>query len=180
MLAYHSRAWFEQCIVPHLAAAYNLARWLTRHDQDAEDIVQEACLRACKFSSGFHGANSRAWFLTIVRHTGYTWLRHNRAHEFATAFDEDSHDVASEAANPELLLLHSGQQQLLKRALEALPVEFREVVILRELEGLSYKEISQITEVPMGTVMSRLARARTRLQQYIATHSHAEAERGLS
>ena len=177
--AHSTRARFEQCIMPHLAAAYNLARWLTRHDQDAEDVVQEAFLRAYKFFGNFHGGDSRAWLLTIVRHTCYTWLLQNRAHEFTEEFDETLHDVTRADVNPETLLLHDAQQQLLQRALQALPVAFREVVVLRDLEGLSYKDIAHITDLPLGTVMSRLARARTRLQQYGTAHLHTEAERGL-
>jgi RNA polymerase sigma-70 factor (ECF subfamily) len=177
--AHTTRARFEQCIMPHLEAAYNLARWLTRHDQDAEDVVQEAFLRAYRFFGNFHGGDSRAWLLTIVRNTCYTWLRQNRAHELTEEFNETLHDVARADDNPETLLLHGAQQQLLRQALEALPVAFREIVILRDLEGLSYKEIAYITDLPLGTVMSRLARARTRLQQYVTAHQHTEAERGL-
>jgi len=165
---HNSRARFEQVVLPHLDAAYNLARWLTRNEHDAEDVVQEAYLRAWKFFGSFHGGESRSWLLTIVRHTCYTWLQHNRAHELTTVFDEARHGVEDAAANPETLLLQRGHQQTLQQALEALPVEFREVVVLRELEGLSYKEIAAITEVPLGTVMSRLARARKRLQQCLA------------
>jgi RNA polymerase sigma-70 factor (ECF subfamily) len=156
---------FERIVLPHLDAAYNLARWLTRNDQDAEDVVQEACLRAFRFLGGFYGGDSRAWILTIVRNTCYSWLRHNRAHELTTPFDETIYDVECEALNPETLLLHHADQQMLRRALEALPVESREVIVLRELEGLSYKEIGAIADIPLGTVMSRLARARKRLQQ---------------
>ena len=165
---------FEQIVLPHLDAAYNLARWLTRNDHDAEDVVQEACLRAFKFFGGFYGGDSRAWLLTIVRNTSYTWLRHNRAHELTTPFDESVHDVECEALNPETLLLHQADQQLLRRALEALPVESREVIVLRELEGLSYKEIGAIADIPLGTVMSRLARARKRLQHDLAKRWNGE------
>jgi RNA polymerase sigma factor (sigma-70 family) len=153
---------FEQVVLPHLDAAYNLARWLVRNDTDAEDLAQEAFLRAFKFFGGFHGGNSRAWLLTIVRNTCYTWLQQNRAHEPLTPFDEEIHSVQD--ANPETILLESVDRQMLKQALEELSVEFREVVILRELEGLAYKEIANIVDVPVGTVMSRLARARKRLQ----------------
>ena len=177
--AHTTRAQFEQCVMPHLAAAYNLARWLTRCDQDAEDVVQEAFLRAYKFFGNFHGGDSRAWLLTIVRNTCYTWLRQHRAHELIEEFDETRHDVARADGNPETRLLHEAHQQVLHQALEALPVAFREVVILRDLEGLSYKDIAAITELPVGTVMSRLARARTRLQQYVTAHLHMEAARGL-
>ena len=153
---------FEQAVLPHLDAAYNLARWLTRNDADAQDVVQEAALRAFKFFGGFRGGDARAWLLTIVRNACYTWLQKNRAHELATAFDEEAHGVTGD--NPETLLLEKVDSQSLKQALEELPAEFREVVILRELEGLSYKEIAGVACVPVGTVMSRLARARKRLQ----------------
>lgn len=153
---------FEQLVLPHLDAAYNLARWIVRNDADAEDLTQEATLRALKFFGGFHGGDSRAWLLTIVRNTCYTWLQQNRAHEPSTPFDEELHSVQD--ANPETILLEGADRQLLKQALESLAVEFREVIILRELEGLSYKEIADIVGVPIGTVMSRLARARKRLQ----------------
>jgi RNA polymerase sigma-70 factor, ECF subfamily len=148
--------------MPHLDAAYNLARWLTRNEVDAEDLAQEATLRAFKSFAGFRGGDARAWLLTIVRHTCYTWLRKNRAHELTTEFNEETHGGAS--ANPETILLAQADTQLVRQALEALPVEFREVIILREVEGLSYKEIARILSVPVGTVMSRLARARRRLQ----------------
>lgn len=153
---------FERAVLPHLDAAYNLARWLVRNDADAEDLAQEAFLRAFKFFGGFHGGNCRAWLLTIVRNTCYTWLQQNRAHEPLTPFDEELH--SAQEANPETILLESVDREMLRQALEELTVEFREVVILRELEGLSYKEIANVISVPVGTVMSRLARARKRLQ----------------
>jgi RNA polymerase sigma-70 factor (ECF subfamily) len=155
-----------------LDAAYNLARWLTRDDRDAEDVVQEACLRAFRFFDSFHGGDSRAWLLTIVRHTCYTWLRKNRAHELVT-FDEELDGVET-GLNPEELLLQNADQQLLRKAVEELPIEFREVIILRELEGLSYKEIANVTGVPLGTVMSRLARARKRLQHCLTSPATQE------
>jgi RNA polymerase sigma-70 factor (ECF subfamily) len=158
---------FEQVVLPHLDAAYNLARWLTRNDHDAEDVVQEAYLRAFKFFGGYHGGDSRAWLLAIVRNTCYTWLQQNRRREVTEELDEETHEVESQEPNPEVALLQNLDLQMLKRSLEALPIEFREVVILRELEGLSYKEIADLAEVPIGTVMSRLARARKRLQQEI-------------
>jgi RNA polymerase sigma factor (sigma-70 family) len=128
-------------------------------------VVQEAYVRAWKFFGSFHGGESRPWLRTIVRHTCYTWLQHNRAHDLTTVFDEEIHSVASESANPETLLLHRANQQMLRDALEAFPVALREIVVLRELEELSYKDIAAMTEVPLGPVMSRLARARKRLQQ---------------
>ena len=163
---------FEQTVLPHLNAAYNLARWLTRHDQDAEDVVQEAYVRAWKFFGSFRGGESRPWLLTIVRNTCYTWLQHNRAHELVTIFDEEIHSDGGEVSNPETLLLQRVNARVLRQALEALPVEFREAMILRELEGLSYKDIAAIANVPLGTVMSRLARARQRLQHWLASHAH--------
>ena len=164
------RAQFEQAVLPHLDAAYNLARWLARNDHDAEDVVQEAYLRAYQFFGGFRGVDGRAWLLTIVRNTCYTWLDRNRARQPATPFDEDKHSDARPAANPESLLLQSEDRQLLRQALEELTPEYREVIVLRELEGLSYKQIAAIAGIPLGTVMSRLARARERLEQYAAGH----------
>ena len=156
---------FEQVVVPHMDAAYNLARWLTRNDHDAEDLVQEAYLRAFKFFGSFHGTNARSWLLTIVRNTCYTWFRENRPQELTTSFDENIHSTEADPFDPEKLLMQSESSQLLKQALEDLPLEFREVLILRELEGLSYKDIAVIAGIPAGTVMSRLARARSRLKQ---------------
>lgn len=159
------QATFEQEMMPHLADAYNLARWLTRNDQDAEDLTQEAYLRAFKFFEGFHGTNSRAWLLTIVRNTFYSRLPQKREQELTTTLDLETHNEGSEAYNPELLVLKSVGNRLLRQLLEELPLEYREVVILRELQDLSYKEISEMIGVPIGTVMSRLARARKRLEQ---------------
>jgi RNA polymerase sigma-70 factor (ECF subfamily) len=158
-------AHFEQAVLPHLDAAYNLARWLMRNDQDAEDMVQEACLRALRFFGGYRGTDGRAWLLTIVRNTCYSWLRHHRAHDLMTPFDEDAHSAAGESSDPEALSQRHVEAELLSQAVEALPVEFREVIVLRELEGLSYKQIALIADVPIGTVMSRLARARRRLHE---------------
>ncbi len=154
---------FEQAVLPHMDAAYNLARWLTRNDHDAEDVVQEAYLRAFRFYGDLRAEESRPWLLTIVRNTCYTWLKQNRAQDLTTEFDEEIHSPESEATNPETLLLESVDRQALHRALGELPAEFREAVILRELEGMQYKEIADVSGVPIGTVMSRLARARKRL-----------------
>lgn len=157
---------FEQAVLPHLDAAYNLARWLARNEHDAEDIVQESYLRAFKFFAGFRGENARAWLLTIVRHTCYTWLKENRLPaNAATPFDENVHGDIESAANQELLLLQKVDIRLVREAMHELPMEFREVLVLREMEGLSYKEIAEMESVPLGTVMSRLARARKWLQQ---------------
>jgi RNA polymerase sigma-70 factor (ECF subfamily) len=162
-------ALFDQAVLPHLNAAYNLARWLTRNPDDAQDVVQEAYLRAFKYFSGFSGEDGKAWLLSIVRHACFTWLRKNRPAEL-TQFDDDAGDQGVEAGdeaenNPEQRLLVTRDRELLNRLIAELPAEFREVVILRELEELSYREIAVIAAIPIGTVMSRLARARRRLRR---------------
>jgi RNA polymerase sigma-70 factor (ECF subfamily) len=156
------RARFEELMLPHLDAAYNLARWITRRDQDADDLTQEAYVRAWQFFQSFRGGDSRAWLLTIVRNTCYSWLQRTRRWEPTTAFDERLHGGEDERADPEMLLLHKATSDLVRRALEQMPVELREVLVLREQEGLSYKEIADVVGTPIGTVMSRLARARGR------------------
>ena len=166
---------FEQTVLPHLDAAYNLARWLTGNEHDAEDVVQESYLRAVKFFGGFHGENARPWLLAIVRNTCYTWLRRNRMDEPTTELDESTPMIDPSGANPESILLAAARTDLVRQALEALPAGFREIVILRELEGLSYKEIAEIASIPVGTVMSRLARARARLQKLLSEPDLTEA-----
>lgn len=161
-------AQFELVVLPHLGAAYNLARWLTGNDHDAEDVVQESYLRALRFFPGFRGSNSRPWLLTIVRNTCYTWLRRNRMDDVTTELDEDVHGVDYTTSNPESVLLAAARSDMVTRALEELPVSLREIVILRELEGMSYQEIADVAAIPIGTVMSRLSRARTRLQKLLA------------
>ena len=158
--------------MPHLDAAYNLARWLTRNEHDAQDVVQDAFLRAFRFFGGFHGGNGRSWLLSIVRNTAYTWLQKNRKQDLAAVFDEEVHDIEDTSSSPEALLLKNSDRQEIMRALEQLPVEFREIIVLRELEGMSYKEIAEMAEVPIGTVMSRLARARKQLQQSLGQRLH--------
>src|SRR6202035_5655221 len=159
---------FEQTVLPHWDAAYNLARWLTRNDQDAQDVTQKACLRAFRFFDGYQGGNMRAWLLTIVRNTCYTWLHQNRAPGSDEVFDEEIHSAEiSSGANPEIQVLANADKETLRRALEKLPDIFREVLVLREIEGMSYKEIADVASVSIGTVMSRLARARTRLRQSV-------------
>jgi RNA polymerase sigma factor (sigma-70 family) len=158
---------FEQAILPHLDAAYNLARWLTRNEQDGRDMVQEASLRAFKFFDGFRGGDARAWLLTTVRNTCYTWLEQNRRSQVMTPFDEEIHTLDQDASNPESLALKNSDMEMLQQALEQLPDEFREVIVLRDLEDFSYKQIADITNVPLGTVMSRLARARSKLKQIL-------------
>jgi RNA polymerase sigma-70 factor, ECF subfamily len=154
---------FDEIILPHLDAAHNLARWLVRGSDAAEDVVQEACLRAFRYFGTFRGGNARAWLLKIVRNTAFRWLQKNRAH-LATEFNEAIHSEECEAVNPETLLLQGADTRLLEQAMDHLPERLREVLILRELEGLSYKEIAEVVGVPMGTVMSTLFRARERFQ----------------
>lgn len=161
---------FKQTVLPHLHAAYNLARWLVRNDADAQDVVQEAYLRAFKFFDSFKGEDARPWLLTIVRNTSYSHLEKSRAHaaqhlQLDEALDgmpiEGSATMLNQADNdPEAILSRLDDQRFFHQALEQLPVEFRETLVLRELENLSYKEISVVAEIPIGTVMSRLARAR--------------------
>ena len=158
---------FEQAVLPHLDAAYNLARWLTRNERDAEDVVQESYLRAFRFFAGFRGGDARAWLMRIVRNTCYTWLHANRPLQEATEFDETLFSSDSRTPSPEEAVLRNDRGALVRTALETLPANFREVLILRELEGLSYKEIAEITGMPAGTVMSSLSRARDRLRQVL-------------
>jgi RNA polymerase sigma-70 factor, ECF subfamily len=156
---------FEQCMMPHMAAAYNLARWLAGNEPDAQDVVQEAFLRGFKFFGAFRGGDSRAWLLRIVRNSFYDWLRKQRRAELETPFDEQVHEAAAVSPGPDAALLAKADKEMVNQAIEALPVEYREVLVLRELEGLAYKEIADIAALPIGTVMSRLARAREQLRQ---------------
>jgi RNA polymerase sigma factor (sigma-70 family) len=164
------RALFEQVVLPHLDSAYNLARWLTGNDHNAEDVVQDTYLRAFEFFGSFRGGNGRPWLLTIVRRGCYDWLRRNRSHQPLAVFDEELHSDHDDSDDPAELLLRQEDREMLRKALDDLPVEFREVLILRELEGLSYKEIAAITDLPPGTIMSRLARARERLRRGLVKH----------
>jgi RNA polymerase sigma-70 factor (ECF subfamily) len=157
---------FEQNALPHLNSLYNLARWLTRSDQDAEDIVQETYLRALKSYHRFRGGDARPWLLKIVRNVYYTLLQNNTARQFID-FDDDLITGDPRLPNPEEILIQESSGDLVRKALEALPTRCREVLILRELEGMPYKEISTIMEIPIGTVMSTLSRARCRLRQTV-------------
>lgn len=155
---------FESTILPHLGSAYNLARWLTRNDSDAEDVVQEAFLRALRsFKTFTPGRDGRAWLLAIVRNCCRTWLRENRPQQLAVELDDNSQAPGEQWSNPEASLISSATCQLVRQAIEELPVEYREVLVLRELEDLSYKEIAAVVEIPIGTVMSRISRARREL-----------------
>lgn len=155
---------FESTILPHLGSAYNLARWLTRNDSDAEDVVQEAFLRALRsFKTFTPGRDGRAWLLAIVRNCCRTWLRENRPQQLAVELDDNSQASGEQWSNPEASLISSATCQLVRQAIEELPVEYREILVLRELEDLSYKEIAAVAEIPIGTVMSRISRARREL-----------------
>jgi RNA polymerase sigma-70 factor (ECF subfamily) len=167
-------ATFEALMLPHLDAARNLARWLLRNDRDSEDVVQEAYLRAFKSFGGFHGSNGRAWLLTIVRNTSYTLLKKNRAIDCSTTFDEEIHASDYESPSPAAILEQSEDAELIRQAMDELPAEFREILILRHLEGCSYKEIAEIAELAPGTVMSRLARARLKLKERLAARMGRE------
>ena len=159
---------FEEALLPHLDAAHNLARWLLRNEQDAQDVVQEAYLRAFRSFGGFRGGNGRAWLLTIVRNTSYTLLKKNHAVDLTTTFDEEIHAKGYESVSPATILEHSEDAELVREAMDELPAEFREVLVLRHQEGLSYKEIAEIAQIPPGTVMSRLARARAKLKECVS------------
>jgi RNA polymerase sigma factor (sigma-70 family) len=175
---------FEELLLPHLDAAFNLARWLTRSDTDAQDVVQEAYLRALRYFGGFHGDDARTWLLRIVRNSCYTWLRQHRSSDLVSVFNEEIHTSAEqEETTPESLMIQSADRGLLMEALEQLPVEWRETIILRELEGLQYREIAAVTDCPIGTVMSRLARGRARLREIVVKIARAprskEARHGM-
>lgn len=159
---------FEETVLPHLDAAYNLARWLAGNDHDAQDVAQEASLRAFKFFGSFRGENPQAWLLTIVRNTFYTWLRKNRPPEKTVGIDDETLDIEDVSVNAQAVNPPFADADAVRRAIADLPLEFREIVILREMEGFSYKEIAELAAVPIGTVMSRLARARKLLQKSLA------------
>lgn len=166
---------FEQVVMPHLNSAYNLARWLTRNEADAQDVVQEACLRAFKYFDGFDGQFANAWLLKIVRNTCFTWLKSNRSAEETLALDDNIEEVdrdenvvelnaSSLGRSPETLLIEKRDAKRLDELIGRLPPVYREVLILREHEEMSYQDIAEIVGVPIGTVMSRLARGRQLLQ----------------
>jgi RNA polymerase sigma factor (sigma-70 family) len=154
---------FEEIVLPHLDAAFNYARWLTRNDADAEDVVQDACVRAMRFFSSLRDDDARAWLFAIVRNTWYSRVSRRASVTEATPLDSARDERPDEALDPEARLLQQHTVAHVRAALEELPVDFREVIVLREIEGLSYKEIAAVVHIPVGTVMSRLARARERL-----------------
>lgn len=163
---------FETLLLPHLSAAYNLARWLVHKDADAQDIVQEAFLRAFRYFESFHGGNERAWLLGIVRNTCYDWFKQHHQQALHASYEDELHghlhiDGQTTHGNPETILAQHDDVRQLNQALSNLPLEFREVVVLRDLEGLSYKEIAVLIDIPLGTVMSRLARGRKQLAMHL-------------
>jgi RNA polymerase sigma factor (sigma-70 family) len=166
---------FQDVVLSHLDAAYNLARWLMRNEHDAEDIVQEACLRAFRSFDGFRGDDARPWLLAIVRNACYSWFAANRRDQLSTPYDEQVHggidgvDVFGPGSglDPEALLARADELRLVNEALEQLPLGFREVVVLRDIEELSYKQIAAVAGIPIGTVMSRLARGRRLLAAHL-------------
>jgi RNA polymerase sigma-70 factor (ECF subfamily) len=166
-LDFEERVRFERATLPHLNAAYNLARWLTRDEHAAEDVVQEALYRAARFFASFRGGDGRTWLLAVVRRVAYDWLQKQRAGATAP-FDEEAHSPRSAALDPEQSAIRRDDIERLRRAVEELSPEYREVIVLRELEGLSYQEIAAVAEVPVGTVMSRLSRARGQLQRWLS------------
>ena len=162
------RGRFERATLPHLDAAYNLARWLTRDEHAAEDVVQEAYCRAAQFFTSFRGGDGRTWLLAVVRRVSYDWLQKRRAAAVVTPFDEEAHSPDDDEFGPEHFLVHDTDLEMLRRAVEELPPDYREMIVLRELEELSYQTIATVTGVPVGTVMSRLSRARRKLQRRLA------------
>ncbi|WP_179401409.1 sigma-70 family RNA polymerase sigma factor [Burkholderia guangdongensis] len=164
---------FEKLVLPHMNSAFNVARWLAHNDQDAQDVVQEAYLRAFRFFGGFRGEDARPWLLSIVRNTFYTWHQQNRGHAAdTTMFEEDMHSLETKTAerddSPEAMLIRIQSRKRVHDALRSLRPEYREVIVLRELEELSYKEIAAVVGIPMGTVMSRLGRGRQQLAALLA------------
>src|SRR5580704_10299141 len=170
---------FDQVAMPHLDAAHNLARWLVRNAHDAEDVVQEAYLRAFKYFGGYQGGDARAWILKIVRNTSYSFLEKHRPADLSVEFDETLHTTDVAQPQAEAALFQSADSRMLRQALEELPVNFREALSLRELEGMSYKEIADVMEVPIGTVMSGLARGRAQLRERLREARGGKEQRDL-
>ena len=170
---------FEEVLLPHLDAAFNYARWLSKNDADAEDVVQDAYVRALRFFSSLRGDDARAWLLTIVRNTWYGRFPRRAAGTVLTVADEEVDERTDTSPDPEARLIQQQAMDNVRGALEALPADFREVLVLRELEELSYKEIAAVVGIPIGTVMSRLARARERLAGVLVASNAGGGRRGL-
>jgi RNA polymerase sigma-70 factor (ECF subfamily) len=169
---------FDDIVLPHLDSAYRLARWLVGNEHDAEDVVQEACLRALRYFRTYSGGNSRAWFLRIVRNTCYGWHIH-AGQPAMDVFDETQHSETNVPMDPEALMLHAANVEIIEHALSQLPNRFRELLVLRELEGLSYRELADVLDIPMGSVMSGLSRARQAFRRALETRIHTAEERAL-
>ena len=181
---------FEQLIMPHLDSAHNLARWLVHNDSDAEDIVQEACLRAYKYLDGFEGGDPTGWLLAIVRNASFSWMRRKWRRDALTDCDTVDEEVLDHEAtigggsqalskDPETLLIERRERIRLNELIEQLPAEHREVIVLRDIQDLSYREIAAIVGVPIGTVMSRLCRARRSLQRWARAQDSEHRERQI-
>ena len=169
---------FEDIVLPHLDSAYRLARWLVGNEHDAEDAVQEACLRALRYFRTYSGGNSRAWFLRIVRNTCYGWHIH-AGQPASDVFDEAQHSETNLPMDPETLMLHAANVEMIEHALRQLPDRFRELLVLRELEGFSYRELADVLDIPIGSVMSGLSRARQAFRRALETRIHTAEERAL-
>jgi RNA polymerase sigma factor (sigma-70 family) len=169
----YERSQFEQVMLPHLDAAFNLARWLTQDEHAAEDVVQEAYFRAARYFGSFRGGDGRAWLLSVVRRASFDWLA-KRKSQSAETFNEEVHDFGDESSNPQFLAIRNFEQARVRQTLEEMPPQLREVIVLRELEGLSYQEVATVAEIPIGTVMSRLSRGRDELQRRLASGAEAE------
>lgn len=170
---------FEQLMLPHMDAAYNLARWLLRDPHDAEDALQDACLRAYRSMDRFRGADGRPWLLTIVRNVCYSRLRQGRREPATDAFDDEAHGSTHDPSEANAIEWRETKGELLRKALDQLPDEYREVIVLHEIEGLSYREIAAVAEIPIGTVMSRLARARGKLQTELLSQTGKGSSHGM-
>ena len=169
---------FEEIVLPHLDSAYRLARWLVGNEHDAEDVVQEACLRALRYFGSYSGGNSRAWFLRIVRNTCYGWHTHPQT-AATDVFDEDQHSETNLPMDPETLMLQAANVAMIEQAMRHLPERFRELLVLRELEGLSYRELADVLGIPIGSVMSGLSRARQAFRREIETRTDTPEETAL-
>jgi RNA polymerase sigma factor (sigma-70 family) len=172
-------AWVERALMPHLDAAYNLARWLVRNPQDAEDVVQEAYLRAVRFREGYLGGDARAWLLKIVRNASYSLLEKRRPTDGSEEFDETVHQEPAKQPSAETMLIKDAEARMVRAALQCLPTDQREIIVLREFEGLSYKHIADVMDIPIGTVMSSLSRARSQLRELILRSRNQGVARGL-